>query len=156
MPVLGALSPPPAIGDDSSGAAVPRGPSTLPPLAAVLALACAVLVPSAIAVGVGAESRTAAFATWYLGGIGALMTIVIVRRRPWTAWLGIAALAVAAMVWMGPAAAIALGLVGSVVWVASAELLLLSMDRAARDTDRLAQLQRAASAWQASQAGPSA
>ena len=46
-----------------------------------------------------------------------------------------------------------LGLVGSVVWVASAQLLLRSMDRAARDTARLAQLQRAASAWQASQVG---
>ena len=57
------------------------------------------------------------------------------------------------MVWMGPAAALALGLVGSVVWVALAELLLRSMDRAARDTARLAQLQRAASAWQASQVG---
>ncbi len=34
-----------------------------------------------------------------------------------------------------------------------AQLLLLSMDRAARDTARLAQLQRAASAWQASQGG---
>jgi hypothetical protein len=142
----------PAGGEDPSVAA-PRGPSTLPPLAAVLALSCALLVPSAIAVGVGEDSRTALFATWYLGGIGALMTIVMVRRRPWTAWIGIVALSVAAMVWMGPASAIALGMIGSIVWVASAQLLLLSMDRAARDTDRLAQLQRAASAWQASQVG---
>jgi hypothetical protein len=57
------------------------------------------------------------------------------------------------MAWMGPADALALGLVGSVVWVGLAELLLLSMNRAARDTLRLAQLQRAASAWQASQVG---
>ena len=130
-----------------------RGPSQLPLTAAVLALACAFLVPSAIAVAVGAASRTAPFGTWYVGGIGALMTIVIVRRRPWTAWIGIAALAVASMVWMGPADALALGLVGSVVWVAIAQLLVLSMDRAARDTARLTQLQRAASAWQASQVG---
>ena len=55
---------------------------------------------------------------------------------------------------MGPAAALALGLVGSVVWVAvGRSSSLLSMDRAARDTARLAQLQRAASAWQASQVG---
>ena len=114
----------------------------------------AFIVPSAIAVAVGAgRSRTAPFATWYLGGIGALMTIVMVRRRPWIAWIGIAALAVASMAWMGPAAALALGLVGSIVWVAATQLLLLSMDRAARDTAQLAQLQRAASAWQASQSG---
>lgn len=140
-----------ATGVGLPAAVAERGPSQLPAVAAVLALACALLVPSAIAVAVGPESRTALFATWYLGGIGALMTIVIVRRRPWTAWSGIVALAVASMVWMGPGAALALGLVGSVVWVASAELLLLSMDRAARDTARLAQLQRAASAWQSSQ-----
>src|SRR5690606_12670668 len=85
-------------------------------------------------------------------GIGALMTIVMVRRRPWTAWTGIVLLAVASMAWMGVAATLALGLVGSIVWVASAQLLVLSMDRAARDTARLAQLQRAASGWQASQA----
>jgi len=142
-----------AAADDGHPAVSVRGPSPLPWPAAILALACAVLVPSAIAVAVGEESRTASFATWYLGGIGALMTIVIVRRRPWIAWSGILALSIASVVWMGPAAALALGLVGSVVWVALAELLLLSMDRAARDTARLAQLQRAASAWQASQAG---
>jgi hypothetical protein len=130
-----------------------RGPAQLPSIAAALALACAILVPSAISVAVGHDSRTASFATWYLGGIGALMTIVMVRRRTWVAWIGIAALAVASMVWMGPLNALGLGLVGSVVWVASAQLLLRSMDRAARDTARLAQLQRAASAWQASQVG---
>ena len=88
----------------------------------------AFLVPSAIAVAVGAEARTAPFATWYLGGIGALMTIVMVRRRPWIAWIGIAALAVASMAWMGPLNALDLGLVGSIVWVAATQLLLL-LDR---------------------------
>ncbi len=133
---------------DAGGA---RDPERLPVLAQVLALACAFLVPTGIAIGVGPDARTEAYATWYLGGIGALMTVVMVRRRPWTAWTGIAALAVASMVWMGPVSALALGLVGSVVWVTCAQLLVLSMDRAARDTARLAQLQRAASAWQASQ-----
>jgi hypothetical protein len=37
--------------------------------------------------------------------------------------------------------------------VAAAQLLILSMNRAARDTSRLAQLQRAASAWRAVQSG---
>ena len=128
-----------------------RGPTTLPVWACVLAFACAVLVPSSIALGVGADSRTEPFATWYLGGIGVLMTIVMVRRRPWVAWAGIVVLGVASMAWMGPVAALQLGLVGSIVWVAVAQLLLFSIDRAARDTAQLAQLQRAASAWQASQ-----
>lgn len=141
-----------AAGDDA-GAVAPRGPTRLPAWAAVLAFACALIVPSSISVAVGVASRTDPFATWYLGGIGALMTIVMVRRRPWVAWAGIAALTVATIVWIGPSAALALGLVGSIVWVAVAELLLASMDRAALDAGRLAQLQRAASAWQASQAG---
>lgn len=129
----------------------PRGPSVLPAWGGVFALASATIVPSAIAYAVGPDARTASFATWYLGGIGALMTIVMVRRRPWVAWTGIILLAVASMLWMGPLDALALGLVGSVVWVAAAQLLMRSMDRAARDTSRLAQLQRAASAWQAAQ-----
>jgi hypothetical protein len=128
-----------------------RGPTTLSAWASVLAFACAVLVPSSIAVGVGPDSLTEPFATWYLGGIGLLMTIVMVRRRPWVAWSGIAMLAIASMAWMGPVAALQLGLVGSVVWVTVAQLLLFSIDRAARDTAQLAQLQRAASAWQTSQ-----
>lgn len=130
-----------------------RSRSRLPVPAQILALAAAVIVPSAISLAVGEDSRTASFATWYLGGIGALMTIVMVRGRPWTAWAGIVILAVGSMVWMGPAAALALGLVGSIVWVAIAQLLVRSLDRAARDTGKLAQLQRAASAWQASQVG---
>lgn len=128
-----------------------RGPARLPLVAQILALACALIVPTAISVGVGSASRTASFATWYLGGIGALMTIVMVRRRPWAAWSGTLALAVASMVWMGPGTALALGLVGSIVWVTCAQLLVRSMDRAARDTSRLTRLQRAATAWQTSQ-----
>ncbi len=137
--------PPPPVGV--------RGPTTLPLWACVLAIACAVLVPSSIALGVGADSRTEPFATWYLGGIGVLMTIVMVRRRPLVAWAGIVVLAAASMAWMGVVPALQLGLVGSIVWVVVAQLLLFSIDRAARDTAQLAQLQRAASAWQASQAG---
>jgi hypothetical protein len=146
----------PSVGPDGvvHGQPLTAGTRTLlPSWAAVLALACAFLVPSAIAVAVGPASRTEPFATWYLGGIGALMTIVMVRRRAWVAWIGIAALAVASMAWMGPLDAMNLGLVGSIVWVAATQLMLRSIDRAARDTAQLAQLQRAASAWQASQTG---
>ncbi|GAA3631784.1 hypothetical protein GCM10022200_13410 [Microbacterium awajiense] len=137
-------------GEDAADVSA-RGPTVLPVWGGVLALASAAIVPSAIAYAVGPDARTASFATWYLGGIGALMTIVMVRRRPWVAWIGIVLLAVASMLWMGPVDALALGLVGSVVWVAVAQLLVRSLDRAARDTSRLAQLQRAASAWQAAQ-----
>ncbi len=49
--------------------------------------------------------------------------------------------------------ALSLGLVGSIVWVAAAQLVVYALDRAARDAERLAELQQAASAWQASQIG---
>ena len=69
----------------------------LPVWACVLALAAAVLVPTSVALGVGDDARTAPYATWYLGGIGALMAIVMARRRVWVAWSGIAILAVASI-----------------------------------------------------------
>lgn len=144
----------PAEGADESPAPTgARAVVRLPLWACALAIASSVLVPNAIMMSVGEESRSAPFATWYIGGIGALMVIVMVRRRTWFAWSGVALLAVSSAIWLGPLNALALGLVGSVMWVVVAQLLLRSMDRAARDTSRLAQLQRAASAWRASQTG---
>lgn len=128
-----------------------RGPSRLPGWIAGLALLTAVVVPAAISMGVAPDIRTQPFATWYLGGVGALMTIVMARRRPWIAWIGTAILAALSSLWMGPLNALALGLVGSVVWVVVAQLLLRGLDRAGRDTAQLAELQRVSSAWQATQ-----
>lgn len=137
--------------DDIDVASLRRQVQKLPVWASVLALTVSVAVPSAMAIAVGPDARTAGFATWYLGGIGALMTIVMVRRRPWVAWAGMLALTVGSVVWMGPIDALVLGLVGSLVWVGVAQLFQRSFDRAADDTARLALLQRAASAWQAAQ-----
>ncbi|WP_127818952.1 hypothetical protein [Microbacterium sp. CPCC 204701] len=128
-----------------------RRSDRLPMVAQVLALSCAVIVPTAISRAVGPEARVDSFGTWYIGGIGALMVIVLVRGRPWTAWAGLALLAVASMAWMGPIPALQLGLVGSLVWLVVAQLVVKLVERAARDTSRLARLQRAASAWQTSQ-----
>ena len=134
-------------GDGASRLRVER----LPAWTAALAILVAVIVPNAVAYAVGPYSRTDAFATWYVGGVGVVMTIVMVRRRPWVAWTGIVVLTLASMAWMGPLPALSLGVVGSVMWVVVAQLLRWSLDRAARDTVRLAQLQRAASGWQAAQ-----
>lgn len=128
-----------------------RSTGRLPGWAAGLALGAAIVVPNALSLAVGIDHVTAPYATWYLGGIGALMVVVMVRRRPWIAWLGIVALGVTASVWMGPLTALGLGLVGSLVWVAVAQMLMLSLDRAARDTAQLTKLQRQASGVEASQ-----
>ncbi len=140
----------PAEQDAVSGERV-RAPR-MPLWAAMLALLTALVVPTAIAVAVGPQSH-AGFATWYIGGIGALMTIVMVRRRAWFAWAGTAALAVGSAIWLGPLNALALGMVGSLMWVTVAHLVVFSLGKAEGDTSRLAGLQQAASAWQASQAG---
>ena len=129
----------------------PRRRQRLPVLPLALAIACAVVVPNAISWAVGAASRTESFATWYIGGIGALMVVVMVRGRAVTAWAGFALLAIASIAWMGALPAIQLGLLGSLVWLVVAQLVVHSVNRAARDTSRLARLQRAASAWQTSQ-----
>lgn len=130
------------------------GPGALlPAWAAVLALAAAVLVPNASWVAAGPAARSLDFATWSLGAIGALMAIVMVRGRRWVAWTGVVILAVEATVWIGPAAALALGVVGAVLWVAIAQLLTWLIDRAASDTAALTELQRAASEWLATQEG---
>lgn len=128
-----------------------RHPAVLPVWACALALASAVIVPTAVAVGVGPDARTTPYATWVIGGIGALMTIVMVRRRPWVSWTGTVIMGIECSLWMGFLPALALGLVGSIVWVVVAQMLIRSLNRAARDTTHLATLQRAASAWQASQ-----
>ncbi|HET8928526.1 MAG TPA: hypothetical protein VFN24_11965 [Microbacterium sp.] len=141
--------PRPAVEDPS----VPGGPERLPWPATAAALFVALTVPSGIAIGVGAAARAEPFATWYIGGVGVLMTIVMVRRRPWAAWAGMVLLTVACSVWLGPLRALELGLVGSLMWVTAAQLLVSSFDRAVSDTARLAELQQAASAWQAVQAG---
>jgi len=123
----------------------------LPAWAAALAIAVAVIVPSATWIAAGHDGRLADYGTWAIGGVGALMAIVMVRRRPWTAWIGVVLVAVAAIGWIGVSAALAFAFVGDVLWVAVAQLLTWLVDRAARDTAQLTDMQRAASEWLASQ-----
>lgn len=125
----------------------------LPLWASLVAVATAVVVPVLLTLSAGFDSRAAPYVTWYIGGIGALMAIVMMRRRPWSAWAGTVILTVSSMIWLGPLPALALGLVGSIMWVTAAQLLIASIDRATRDTAELAELQRTASSWQASQSG---
>lgn len=125
----------------------------LPGWAAAVALAVAAVVPSVTWYAAGPESRLESFATWSLGGLAALMAIVMVRRRPWVAWTGVVLLTAAATIWIGLLDALTLGAVGAVVWVGVAQLLTWLVDRAARDTAELTEVQRHASEWLASQEG---
>ncbi|WP_460785366.1 hypothetical protein [Microbacterium tumbae] len=122
------------------------------PLASVVAaLAAAAAVPVLASLSMDAGERTAPFATWYIGAIGLLAAICVVRRRFITGWSVLAVLAAGSSWFLGPAVALQLGLVGSIMWVVVAQLLVLFWDRAVRDTERLAGIQRAVSAWHATQ-----
>lgn len=125
----------------------------LPAWAAVLALVVAAVMPSASWLAAGPDARFEDYATWSLGAVAALMAIVMVRRRPWVAWSGVLLVTGAAFAWIGVPAALSLGVVGAVLWVGLAQLVSWLVDRAARDTAQLMELQRDASEWLAAQTG---
>ncbi|MFT4305773.1 MAG: hypothetical protein QM604_02655 [Microbacterium sp.] len=121
--------------------------------ACAVGLLAALLVPPAVVYAVGPDALRAGYATWYIGGIGTLMVVLVVRRRPWPAWSGIALLSGWSIFLLGPWSALGLGLVGSIMWVAVAQFIVYALDRADRDTERLGELQRSASAVHAAQGG---
>ncbi|MCK6081535.1 hypothetical protein KZX37_08050 [Microbacterium sp. EYE_5] len=130
-----------------------RRGEALPMWLCLLVLATAALVPLATWSAVDESARLAPFATWSLGGIGALLTIVAVRRRALIAWIGVFVLGVSAAFWIGVLDALTLGMVGAAVWVVAAQLLTMLVDRAAVDTAELTGIQRRSFEWLASQEG---
>ncbi|MFS0867862.1 hypothetical protein AB3M83_11100 [Microbacterium sp. 179-B 1A2 NHS] len=135
------------------GEAVLQRSAPLPVWACVFALAATAVIPSATWYSVAEAARLESFATWTLGGVGALLTIVMVRRRPLVAWAGVVMLAAASSAWIGPVNALTLGAVGAAVWVGTAQLLTGLVDRAALDTAELTEIERRSSEWLASQEG---
>jgi hypothetical protein len=76
----------------------------------------AAIVPNASWLAAGPDARFAGYATWSLGAVGALMTIVMVRRRPWSRGAGVALAGVnrpSGSAFRRPGAR----LVGAVLWV---------------------------------------
>lgn len=123
----------------------------MPRWAALLALGSAVAVPQLTNLGLDPGTLLAPYATWYIGSLGLTGVVCIVRRRPLAGWLVLLLLTIASTAWIGFVDALGLGLVGSTVWMVIAQLLVTFWHRAVRDTDRLAGIQQAASAWQATQ-----
>lgn len=123
----------------------------MPLWSAVLALLASILVPVLVTLSLEPADRTAPFATWYIGGLGLLGVVCVVRRRSLFGWLVLAVLVGASAAFLGFGVALNLGLVGSIMWVAVARLLVMFWDRAVRDTERLAEIQQAVSAWHATQ-----
>ncbi len=141
----------PVVPSDVALTAGGNGPGVLPMWAGVLAMVTAALTPTAVAIGVGREHVDAPYATGYIGGVGLLLTVVMIRRRVMCAWIGVGLLVIGSVAWLGPLGAFSFGLVGAIMWVSVAQIIMHSLDRASRDTMRLLELQRAAAAWQAAQ-----
>ena len=91
------------------------------------------------------------YATWYVAALGTLMTITSTRRRHSFAWAGIAFLTVHTVLWSGPGALAALGVIGSISWVAVSHILSSGMAKATKDALRFALAEREATDWQAAQ-----
>lgn len=123
----------------------------MPRWGAALALASAIAIPQLSNLGLDPAQLLAPYATWYIGSVGLIGVVCIVRRRPLAGWLVLVLLTIASTAWIGFLGALGLGLVGSTVWMVIAQLLVAFWRRAVRDTDRLAGIQQAASAWQATQ-----
>ncbi|BDZ37746.1 hypothetical protein GCM10025863_03600 [Microbacterium suwonense] len=123
----------------------------MPMGAAVLALISSAVVPTLASLALEREMRGAPFATWYIGAVGLLAVVCIVRRHAVCGWVALGALIVSASAYMGIVDAFTLGLVGSITWVVVAQLLVIFWERAVRDTEKLADAQQAVSAWHATQ-----
>ena len=124
----------------------------MPAWAAVIALLAAAAIPELTNLGLSPETLRAPYATWYIGSVGLIGVVCVVRRRPTIGWIVLAVLTLSAAGWIGLPDALGLGLVGSIVWMVIAQLLVGFWGRAVRDTDRLALVQQDASAWHATQA----
>lgn len=116
-----------------------------------LALAASAVIPALVTLAMDESARTAPFATSYIGGLGVLGVVCIVRRRFWIGWGTLILLVASSAAYLGIGVALNLGLVGSIMWLVIARLLVFFWDRAIRDTERLAEIQQAVSAWHATQ-----
>lgn len=91
------------------------------------------------------------YATWFVGGYGVVMTIIMTRRQPGLAWSGLGVLVAILGAWAGPLGMIGLGVLGPFSWVLVAQLIFLGLRNAARDASLLAAAEQEASNWQAMQ-----
>lgn len=117
----------------------------------VIVVGSSLAIPFMVSASLAPAHLTEPFATWYIGGLGVLAVVCIVRRRPVMGWLVLAVLIAASTFSLGFVRALELGLVGSIMWTVVAQLLVLFWDRAVHDTEHLADIQRAVSAWHATQ-----
>jgi hypothetical protein len=129
------------------------GPTVaMPRWLALLDVGVTVVMAVAVASTLDSADPDLGYATWYVGAIGSLLTIVAVRRHAPIAWLGLALLALHTLVWAGdPVGLLQVGVPGDLIWVAIADMFTRSMERAAGEVRSYAVAERETVEWQAAQ-----
>ena len=90
------------------------------------------------------------YATWIIGAVGTLMTITVVRQRPWFGWTGLAVMVLGVLLWSGdPLELPVLGAVGGPIWAGVAHATTVSIARSSRDARLFEQAEQRAAEWQA-------
>ena len=77
------------------------------------------------------------FATWYVGGLGVLLSATAVRQHRTIAWVATGLVCLIVVVWGGLTAIYDSGLIGMVLLVAAGQALSLGVERASSDVKRL-------------------
>jgi len=80
------------------------------------------------------------FATWYIGGLGALLATTAVRGHLTIAWVASAIVVAEVVAWGGATAIIESGIVGMVLMVAAGQAISLGLERASIEARELAEL----------------
>jgi hypothetical protein len=131
---------------------VPDKRPRMPVWLAAFAIGVAIILPLLVASGLDPHRAGGnGYATWYVAAVGTLMTVTAVRGRPGFAWFGIGFLVVQTVLWAGPGALAAIGVIGSASWVGVAHLLTNALAKSVRDSRRFAIAERGATEWQAAQ-----
>jgi len=131
---------------------VPWGPSRMPIWMAAFNFAVVVAITLLVSNEIDlARPGGTGYATWYVSAAGVLLTITSTRRRHSFAWFGIAFLIVQTVMWAGPGGILALGVIGSTLWVAVSHILSTALAKATTDSQRFSLAEREATEWQAAQ-----
>lgn len=130
----------------------PPGSKPVPVWIASVAVGMSAIVPPLVAAVLDPNRPGGTgYATWFVAAIGTLMTVLSVRRRPGFAWLGTTALVIETVLWAGLGALVTLGLFGSIAWVAVSHIIMNTLGKASRDSQRFAIAEREAADWSAAQ-----
>ncbi len=121
----------------------------MPPAVAALNLG-AIAVGLILVLGQLDPDRANGYATWIVGAAGTLMTITVVRQRPWVAWSGIGIMLVALLIWTrDPLSLPALGAIGGPIWVAVGQATTVTISRSGRDARLFERAEQRAAEWHA-------